>query len=136
MRAFRRELQSVAAQSAAASPGAEANRWTSDIIRTDDYASLTGIRDLCLHPAEKTFTLRQLSKMLVKIGLWWLQFVPTFNNEVQTLFRQRFGIGPFEKGATLKRWHQFETDHPDTFAAMYQFFVQRSCAQGACQVLG
>lgn len=121
VRAFRRKLQTLAAQT---DRSETENRWVSDIIRTDDFASLTGTRDLCLHPQEKTFTLRQLSKMLDKVGLRWLQFVPTFDSQVQTLFQQRFGISPFSKEATLKKWQSFETEHPTTFEAMYQFFVQ------------
>ena len=51
--------------------------------------------------------------------------MPTFDREVAELFQRRFGVGPFSKEATLRKWHEFEKDRPQTFAAMYQFFVQR-----------
>jgi SAM-dependent methyltransferase len=125
VREFRRYLRALAAAHAAGEEGAR-SQWASEIVRTEDYASLTGTRDLCLHPQERTYTLLQLRKMLDKVGLRWLRFAPTFDRQAQALFEQRFGIGPFTKQATLKKWHEFERDHPKTFAAMYQFFVQRS----------
>lgn len=91
-----------------------------------------GTRDLCLHPQETTFTLRRLRVLLEKAGLRWLQFAPTIAGHSQQQFEQRFGVGPFSKQATLKKWHEFEKDFPETFAAMYQFFAQKSCANGAC----
>ena len=54
------------------------------------------------------------------------------DRQAQERFEQRFGVGPFSKEATLKKWHEFEKENPSTFAAMYQFFAQRSCAHGAC----
>jgi hypothetical protein len=29
----------------------------------------------------------------------------------------------------LDRWHAFETAEPETFAAMYQFFIRKAAAQ-------
>lgn len=106
--------------------------WASEIIRTEDFASLTGVRDLCLHPQERTFTLPQIGKLLNRVGLRWRRFAPTFSSAVPQLFQQRFGVDAFSKQATLKKWHDFEKENPHTFAAMYQFFVQKSCANGAC----
>jgi SAM-dependent methyltransferase len=143
VRQFRRDLQAMYFEGSRQSSSSEQQgqgemgqqqqgAWASEIVRTEDYASLTGIRDLCLHPQEKTFTLLKLGKLLQEAKLRWLQFVPTFDRQVQERFEQRFGVGPFSKEATLKKWHEFEKENPSTFAAMYQFFVQRSCAHGAC----
>jgi len=132
VREFRRALIDMGASQGTGTPPHHA--WATEIIRTEDFASLTGIRDLCLHPHEKTFTLPQVGKLLNRVGLRWRRFAPTVGSAVPELFYQRFGIEPFSKEATLKKWHEFEKDHPQTFAAMYQFFVQKSCANGACQM--
>ena len=127
VREFRRMLIAMGS-----SQGTQAT-WAREIIRTEDFASLTGIRDLCLHPQERTFTLLQIGKLLNRVGLRWRRFAPTFSSTVPQLFEQRFGVDAFSKQATLKKWHEFEKENPHTFAAMYQFFVQKSCADGACR---
>ena len=77
-------------------------------------------------------TLAKEKNVLNRVGLRWRRFAPTFSSAVPQLFQQRFGVDAFSKQATLKKWHDFEKENPHTFAAMYQFFVQKSCANGAC----
>jgi hypothetical protein len=44
--------------------------------------------------------------------------------QVYGLYRERF---PADHAMTdLDHWHAFETAYPDTFAGMYQFWVQKS----------
>jgi hypothetical protein len=65
--------------------------------------------------------------------LRWRRFAPTFDSAVPALFQERFGVDAFSKQASLKKWHEFEKIYPQTFSAMYQFFVQKDCANGACR---
>ena len=72
MRKFRMKLKTMGMARSTEAGAGSLYPWANDIIRSEDYASLTGIRDLCLHPQEKTFTLKGLSRLLGKVGLRWL----------------------------------------------------------------
>src|ERR1039458_9278985 len=55
----------------------------------------------------------------------YLQFLG-FNLDIRVVeqFRARF---PNDKAMNdLKLWHIFEMENPDTFASMYQFWIQKS----------
>jgi SAM-dependent methyltransferase len=85
-----------------------------------DFHSLSGCRDLLFHVQERCFTLVQIAAMLENLGLEFLGFEFEF-----AATRLRYvGEFPLDRAATsLANWAQFEARHPDTFAAMYQFWV-------------
>jgi SAM-dependent methyltransferase len=85
-----------------------------------DFYSLSGCRDLLFHVQEQRCTLVQIAAMLDELGLEFLGFEFEF-----AATRQRYlGEFPSDPAATsLSNWAQFEVRHPDTFAAMYQFWV-------------
>jgi hypothetical protein len=48
-----------------------------------------------------------------------------FSPQVLAHYRERFGAAGWSM-EDLDRWHEFETAHPETFANMYQFWVQKN----------
>lgn len=111
IRAFRRRIMAL-------DQGAEERQ----IIRFSDFYSLSGCRDLAFHEREQWFTLPQIETMLRELDL---RFVG-FELEEQFYLRDYKAQFPYDPDATsLEYWHQYELQHPEVFASMYQFWVQR-----------
>jgi SAM-dependent methyltransferase len=92
------------------------------VARGGDFYSLSGCRDLLFHVQEHRFTLPRIAALLADLGLVFLGFeLP--DAAVAERYRTRF---PGDRSpGDLGRWHEFETEHPDTFAQMYQFWVRK-----------
>jgi tetratricopeptide (TPR) repeat protein/2-polyprenyl-3-methyl-5-hydroxy-6-metoxy-1,4-benzoquinol methylase len=116
IRRFRREL-------AAWDAGYELE-WLSKI--TQDFYSTSECRDLVFHVQEHCLTLDQIESFLSKSGLHFLGF--ELDPRVLGEYRARFTDDP--AGINLRNWARFEADNPDTFAAMYQFWIQRPLPPG------
>jgi SAM-dependent methyltransferase len=86
-----------------------------------DYFSISECRDLLFHVQEHQLTIPQIAAFL---GEHQLSFIG-FELAPPTLARYRSGF-PHDRAMTdLNAWAAFEAQHPATFAAMYQFWVQR-----------
>ena len=94
------------------------------VARGEDFYSLSGCRDLIFHVQEQRFALPRIAGVLAELKLEFLGFEwPDTDSPAR--YRARF---PEDPALTdLDRWHRFETDRPDTFVLMYQFWV-RKCA--------
>ena len=92
------------------------------LARTVDFYTLSGCRDLLFHVQELRYTLTGIEAILGDLGLDFLGF--EFESEAALLeYRSEF---PLDSLATsLANWSEFETRHPDTFNAMYQFWVRQ-----------
>jgi 2-polyprenyl-3-methyl-5-hydroxy-6-metoxy-1,4-benzoquinol methylase len=87
-----------------------------------DFYSLSGCRDLLFHTQERRCTLPEIEAMLGDLGLELLGF----EFEYAATRLQYVREFPRDPAATsLANWAEFEARHPDTFAAMYQFWVTR-----------
>ena len=91
------------------------------VLQIADFYSLSGCRDLLYHASEMQFSLPEISEALETLGLDFLGF-DALPDETTRLFRDRFPQS--EAGRDLAKWDAFETDNPDTFIAMYQFWCQ------------
>lgn len=81
-----------------------------------DFFSMSGCRDLLMHVQERSYTLPQIAHDLETLKLRFLGFqVPA---SVQARFLAEFP----GRWLDLSAWDAFESTHPDTFAAMYQFW--------------
>ena len=92
-----------------------------NLLTSPDFFSTSGCRDLFFNVQEHRLSLPQIKSFLHDNGLKFLGF----NLDPQAL--QQFRRRHPEVGALtdLDLWHAFESDHPRTFAAMYQFWIQK-----------
>lgn len=89
-------------------------------LRWRDFYSIGACRDLLFPIKEHRFTLPQIEDAIYDLGLRFLGFeLPSV--EVRGSFRSRFEIPGAKR--PLAAWHRFETEFPDTFSSMYQFWV-------------
>jgi tetratricopeptide (TPR) repeat protein/2-polyprenyl-3-methyl-5-hydroxy-6-metoxy-1,4-benzoquinol methylase len=110
IRRFRRDL-------VARDAGAEL-QWLS---KGPDFYSTSECRDLIFHVQEHRLTLDQIESFLSESGLSFIGF--ELDPSVLQQYRTAFTGDP--AGINLRNWARFETDNPDTFAGMYQFWIQR-----------
>ena len=87
----------------------------------DDFYSLSECRDLCFHAQEHRFTIKQIQETLQSNELDFLGFL--LQEPVKSLYK---GYFPEDRTQTnLNNWANFEERHPNTFKAMYQFWVSK-----------
>src|SRR5262249_7770247 len=87
-----------------------------------DFFSMSDCRDLLFHVQEHRLTLPLIDAFLREHDLRFLGF--QVDSDVRKAFGSRF---PDDDAVTdLEAWHVFETENPDTFAGMYQFWIQKS----------
>jgi len=77
-----------------------------------DFYSLSGLRDLLLHPREVEYDLAGVGQLLASAGL---QLV-------------NFDGPPVQFGGDLEAWQRYEEENPDTFRGMYVFWCRASQA--------
>jgi Tfp pilus assembly protein PilF/2-polyprenyl-3-methyl-5-hydroxy-6-metoxy-1,4-benzoquinol methylase len=86
-----------------------------------DFYSTSECRDLLFHVQEHRLTLGQIESFLADFGLHFIGF--ELDRGVLHRYRVRFTDDP--SATNLRNWACFEADNPDTFAAMYQFWIQK-----------
>jgi tetratricopeptide (TPR) repeat protein/2-polyprenyl-3-methyl-5-hydroxy-6-metoxy-1,4-benzoquinol methylase len=90
-------------------------------LTTADFFSISSCRDLLFHVQERRLTLVAIDEFIRENKLLFLGF--EIESDVVEAYRTRF---PDDQAATdLGNWQIFETENPDTFFGMYQFWVQR-----------
>jgi tetratricopeptide (TPR) repeat protein/SAM-dependent methyltransferase len=91
-----------------------------NLTKIGDFFSLSECRDLLFHVQEHRLSLPEIKRFLKEEGLQFLGF--DIDDTVIGKYRARF---PSAEVTDLDHWHIFETENPDTFSSMYQFFVQK-----------
>jgi tetratricopeptide (TPR) repeat protein/SAM-dependent methyltransferase len=92
-----------------------------NVIASGDFFSMSGCRDLLFHAQEHRLTLPEIAGFIADNGLAFVGF----DLDHFTLQRYRTSF-PHEKETTdLASWDAFEREHPESFAGMYQFWVQK-----------
>ncbi len=81
-----------------------------------DFFSMSGCRDLLMHVQERSYTLPEIARDLATLNVRFLGF------QVPASVQSRFLAEYPGQWLELSAWDAFETAHPDTFAAMYQFW--------------
>lgn len=110
IRRFRQDL-------AVRNPGGVLQR----LSQFSDFYSTSECRDLLFHVQEHRLTLVQIESFLEDFGLQFIGF--ELGREVLHRYRVRFPDDP--SATNLHNWACFEADNPDTFAGMYQFWIQK-----------
>jgi len=93
-------------------------------IASKDFYGMSDCRDLLFHVQEHRYTLLQLKDILVELGLNLIGL--TVDAAVALNYAQQFPDDPAR--INLDYWHAFEMHNPNTFARMYQFWVQKNAA--------
>jgi hypothetical protein len=91
------------------------------IAAVPDFYSSSECRDLLFHVQEHRTTLPAIKSMLARHDLELLGF------EIDSATRGAYAAAyPTDKAMRdLDSWQAFETQHPKTFAGMYQFWAQK-----------
>ena len=89
------------------------------VARMEDFYTLSGCRDFLFHVQEHRYTLTRIEVILGDLGLEFLGFQLSAATLLE--YRREFPLDP--AATSLANWAEFETRHPDTFNAMYQFWV-------------
>jgi hypothetical protein len=93
-----------------------------NLLTSPDFFNASGCRDLFFHTQEHRLTLPQIKSFLHDNDLKFLGF--HLGAQVVQQFRRHF---PADDALTdLDCWHAFETNNPNTFATMYQFWIQKA----------
>ena len=90
------------------------------LTKSNDFFTLSSVRDLIFHVKEHRFTLPQIKNCLDELGLGFCGFK---NNLAISSFREFHGREADIYDLAL--WHQYEESNPHTFAGMYQFCCQK-----------
>jgi tetratricopeptide (TPR) repeat protein/SAM-dependent methyltransferase len=100
---------------------ASADPLLNSLTNTGDFFTTNECRDLLFHVQEHRITLPQIKAFLAENGVQFTGFI------LDALTLHRFARRFAEPAAAtdLDRWHDFETEAPETFARMYQFWVRK-----------
>jgi tetratricopeptide (TPR) repeat protein/2-polyprenyl-3-methyl-5-hydroxy-6-metoxy-1,4-benzoquinol methylase len=102
--------------------GAGEFEWLS---KFPDFYSMSECRDLIFHVQEHCVTLDQIESFLSECGLLFIGF--ELDSRILHQYHSRFAGDP--AGINLRNWARFEADNLDTFAGMYQFWIQKPSSQ-------
>lgn len=96
------------------------SRWE-PLLELTDFYSTSSCRDLLFHVEEHRTGLDEINRFISDNDLRFLGF--EIDDRVLLNYRRRF---PADVAATnLANWEMFERENPDTFIAMYQFWIQK-----------
>ena len=100
---------------------AESNDENHQLLTTsNDFFSLSALRDLIFHVQEHRFTLPQIKNCLDELGLKFCGF-----EDKHAILSFREFHGREADIYDLALWHQYEESNPRAFASMYQFWCQK-----------
>jgi 2-polyprenyl-3-methyl-5-hydroxy-6-metoxy-1,4-benzoquinol methylase/Tfp pilus assembly protein PilF len=88
---------------------------------SSDFFSTSACRDLLFHVQEHRMNLRTLDRFFKDNELTFLGF--EIDSFVIRAYKNRFPNDP--SATNLDQWHIYEEENPNTFAAMYQFWIQK-----------
>lgn len=92
------------------------------ITKSHVFYCMSELRDTFFHAQELVLTLPKIENMLAELGLQFLGFQP----EAPSIFpRYRSRFPQDIEMRTLKLWHQFEVENPNTFLNCYTFWVRK-----------
>jgi len=92
------------------------------VTRFTDFFTTSECRDLLFHVQEARLNIPMLKAFLTDQGLKLIGF--EFWSSLLQKYRGHFASSGWA-WTDLDRWHAFETENPDTFSGMYQFWIQK-----------
>jgi SAM-dependent methyltransferase len=94
----------------------------SPVTERVDFFTTSTCRDLLFHVQEHRLTLAEVGGFLQAQNLRLLGF--SLEDAVLAAYRKNFPDDP--AAVNLAYWQAYEKDHPDIFAGMYQFWLQKT----------
>jgi SAM-dependent methyltransferase len=92
-----------------------------NVCASSDFFSTSDCRDLLFHVQEHRLTLPRIAAFLAENNLDFIAF--ELDARIASQYRTAC---PDDRAMTdLASWDAFEREHPSTFSAMYQFWVQK-----------
>ena len=110
-----RELRQTICAAPAGDPVRVAERFV-------DFYAASSCRDLLMHVQEHEMCVSDLQRIVEETGLQFLRM--QVSEAVLAAYRGMFPADP--AGTHLANWHAFETDQPETFGDMYQFWLRKA----------
>lgn len=95
-----------------------------------DFYGMNECRDLLFHVQEHRFTFGRLAQALADVGLELIGLVT--DGATRRRYAERFPADAAQ--CDLASWAAFEQEFPDTFAAMYLFWVRKPAAPRAAAI--
>jgi 2-polyprenyl-3-methyl-5-hydroxy-6-metoxy-1,4-benzoquinol methylase len=92
------------------------------VTRFTDFFTTSECRDLLFHVQEARVSIPMLKTFIADQGLKFLGF--EFWSSALQQYRNYFTSSGWA-WADLDRWHAFESEKPDLFSGMYQFWIQK-----------
>lgn len=92
------------------------------VTRFTDFFTTSECRDLLFHVQEARLSIPMLQAFIASHGLKFLGF--EFGLPALQRYRGQFTSSGWA-WTDLDRWHAFESENPDTFSGMYQFWIQK-----------
>ncbi len=92
-----------------------------EITKWSDFYTMSMFRDLCLHVQEYQFHISELINLITSNNLEFLGFV--IGKDIKESYQEFYSND--QKQIELLNWINFEEIKPDTFKAMYQFWVKK-----------
>jgi len=93
------------------------------LVRFHDFFSTSECRDLLFHVQESNLGIPDLKAFISGQGLKFIGF--EFGQAAQRHYRATFAQRGWST-SDLDRWHEVETQAPETFSGMYNFWVQKT----------
>jgi len=93
------------------------------IARANDFYTISECRDLLFHVQESRMTIPAIKAIIAKFGLQFIGF--EFDKASLQKYRALFDDAGWSL-TDLGKWEALESQYPNTFANMYQFWVQKS----------
>jgi SAM-dependent methyltransferase len=93
------------------------------VTRFTDFFTTSECRDLLFHVQEVRMTIPAIATFIGEHRLKFIGF--EFAQPAAQHYRHRFAASGWSL-TDLDRWHEVETKYPETFAGMYQFWVQKA----------
>jgi tetratricopeptide (TPR) repeat protein/SAM-dependent methyltransferase len=101
---------------------AKADAEMARVMQFPDFYSTHECRDLLFHVQEHQMTLPDIKAFLAQNSLTMIGF--HLDRHVRASYAQRFPSDPAM--TDLDNWHSFETENPEAFIGMYQFWLQKA----------
>ena len=100
----------------------ESDKYLKKITSSKDFYSRSNLRDLLFHVQEHQFTISEIREIIKNYKLEFLNFIIT-DPLIKFKYLKNFPNDVMQN--SLNNWEKFETDNPNIFNGMYQFWLKK-----------